>query len=174
MLIREDAGKITTTQTNLAKAMGLSVQRIQQLVKEGVVVRDAKDKRGGVFIVESIRNYYDTFKKQSDSEENVDYSREKALHEKAERQIAELKLKRMEQNVYDAVIVKWVMENMKEEASKRFLELPKHIAPMLAKKKRYEIFDIMTKEIEKTLLELSEYEPTIEKEEAAEESESPV
>ena len=49
MKVRGKAREITVTQRSLADAIGLTPPRISQLIQEGVVIRDEKDKSGGVF-----------------------------------------------------------------------------------------------------------------------------
>ena len=50
MKVRGKAREITVTQRSLADAIGLTPPRISQLIQEGVVIRDEKDKSGGVFL----------------------------------------------------------------------------------------------------------------------------
>ena len=55
MKVTCDPRKITVSQTNLGKALGLTTGRVAQLIKEGVVFRDDNDKSGGVFLVKSVQ-----------------------------------------------------------------------------------------------------------------------
>lgn len=48
MKVTEDPRKITVSQVNLAKALGVTTVRVNQLIQEGIVIRDDEDKRGGV------------------------------------------------------------------------------------------------------------------------------
>ena len=58
MKINEDPRNINVSQMNLAKGLGLSVNRISQLINEGIVIRDDDDDaRGAVFLLQSARNY---------------------------------------------------------------------------------------------------------------------
>lgn len=50
MKVRGKAREITVTQRSLADAIGLTPPRISQLIQEGVVIRDEKDKSGGVLM----------------------------------------------------------------------------------------------------------------------------
>ena len=56
MKVAEDPRKITVSQTNMARAIGVTSGRVYQLIQEGVVLRDDNDTRGGVYLVQSIRN----------------------------------------------------------------------------------------------------------------------
>ena len=114
MKVSGDPRKITVSQSNFAKAVGLTTGRISQLIKEGVVIRDEKDARGGVFLLQSARNY-DRLKgpvSSEDGEDSLDLMAEKARHEKVKRELAELKLAKAEARAYDARTVEMVMTEM--------------------------------------------------------------
>ena len=53
--VREDIRKLTTSQSNLSRALGLTQPRINQLIDEGIVIRDEQDTTGGVMIFESLK-----------------------------------------------------------------------------------------------------------------------
>ena len=72
MKVRGKAREITVTQRSLADAIGLAPPRISQLIQEGVVIRDEKDKSGGVFLVQSILNYKDATKGSGGDEDCLD------------------------------------------------------------------------------------------------------
>ncbi len=162
MKVNIDPRKITVSQTNLAKALGVTSGRISQLIQEGVAVKDDSDPRGGVMLVESIRRY-DSRKSSapaSDGDE-TDYMLEKAKHEKVKRELAELKLAKAEARAYDARTVEMVMTEMLSNLRTQLLGLPSKLAPILARQEKEQIYDAMTKEIEEKLLELSEYTPEL-------------
>lgn len=168
MKVAEDPRKITVSQTNLAKAIGLTVGRVSQLIQEGVVIRDEKDGRGGVKLVESIRNY-DMLKAgggrpsadDDETEETVDYYTEKARHEKAKRELTELQLAKAEANAYDARTVELVMTEMLSNLRTQLLGMPSKLAPILEGKPKDDIYTILNAEIEDKLSELSEYTPDL-------------
>ena len=153
MKVRGKAREITVTQRSLADAIGLTPPRISQLIQEGVVIRDEKDKSGGVFLVQSILNYKDATKGNG-GDEDIDYMTEKARHEKTKREIAELRLAKMEHRVYSA---KTVMTEMLSNLRTKLLGLPTKLAPQLEGKTKEEIYARLTKELEEKLSELSEY-----------------
>lgn len=175
MKVTCDPREITVSQTNLGKALGLTTGRIAQLVSEGVVFRDDNDKSGAVLLVKSVQSY-DAFKsgsKKAADGESVDYMQEKALHEKTKREISELRLAKMERNVYDARTVELVLTEMLSNLRTQLLGLPAKLAPILDGKDKNAIYKRMTEEIEEKLSELSEYEPAMfadEVEDANEES----
>ena len=162
MKITKDLKKLTTTQRELARAIGITQPYVSQLTKNGVVVRDENDKNGGVFVVESMKNYFTQRGdggKAEDAGGDVDINIERAKREKAERQIAELKLAKMEGKVYDARTVEMVQTEMLSNLRTQLLGLPTKLAPILEGLKREEIYEVLTKEIKEKLSELAEYTP---------------
>lgn len=153
------AREITVTQKNLANYLGISPARICKLVKEGTVIRDESDESGGVFFGDSIRNYWIRKNEIAESDDDVDINLERAKREAAERKIAELKLAKMENRVYDARVVELVQTEMLSNLRTQLLGLPAKLAPIIEGKSRAEVYEILTKEIEEKLGELSEYTP---------------
>lgn len=164
MKVAADPRQITVSQSNFAKAVGLTTARVSQLIHEGVVIRDDNDARGGVMLLESFRNY-DRMKGASkpapndDDGEGIDYMQEKALHERVKRELAELKLAKAEARAYDARTVEMVLTEMLSNLRTQLLGLPSKLAPQLEEKEKGEIYEVMTREIEEKLSELSEYTP---------------
>lgn len=167
MKVRGKAREITVTQRSLADAIGLTPPRISQLIQEGVVIRDEKDKSGGVFLVQSIINYKDATRGSGD--DDIDYIAEKAKHEKTKREIAELRLAKMEQNAYSAKTVELVLTEMLSNLRTQLLGLPTKLAPQLEGKTKEEVYGRLTKEITEKLSELSEYSPDLFTDEVEEE-----
>lgn len=161
--VAEDARKITVSQSNLARAIGVTSGRVSQLIQEGIVLRDDKDARGGVFLVQSIRNYgaLKNGRVADDDEEDIDYISEKAKHERIKREIAELRLAKMEGSVYAAKTVELVLTEMLSNLRTQLLGLPSKLAPQLEGKTRDQIYEVMTRELEERLSELSEYTPEL-------------
>ena len=158
MKITEDLSKLTTTQRNLASALKLTQPRISQLIKDGTVIRDESDTNGAVFILDSLRNFYS---QRAISTDEVDFNREKALHERAKRQIAELKLEKALGNVYDSKVVERVVTEDLVKLRTRLLTIPSKLAPMIEGKSKGEIDLILTREIEDTLAEMSNFDPSV-------------
>lgn len=171
MKVRGKAREITVTQRSLADAIGLTPPRISQLIQEGVVIRDEKDKSGGVFLVQSILNYKDSTK--GSGGDDIDYMTEKARHEKTKRKIAELRLAKMEHRVYSAKTVELVMTEMLSNLRTQLLGLPTKLAPQMEGKTKEEIYARLTKELEEKLSELSEYSPDLFTDEEVEEEDEP-
>lgn len=162
MKVKENIKELTTSQYNLSKALGLTPQRVNQLIDEGVVIRDEGDKSGGVMLFDSLKNYFSSKVTNADG---LDYWDEKAKHEKVKRETSELKLKKLDGSVYDAKTVELAMTEQLVTLRIKLLGLPVKLTPQLEGKMKNEIYDLMTSEIEDILNELSEYDPKMFKEE---------
>lgn len=156
MKVSKELKKLTTTQTEMARALGISQQRVSQMLKEDIMVRD---KSGSVLVIESLKNYYKLRSSELGDGEEIDLNVEKAKHEKTKREIAELKLAMMEGKAYDARTVELVLTEMLSNLRTQLLGMPSKLAPQLERKKKEKIYELMTKEIEEKLNELSEYTP---------------
>jgi len=159
--ISKDLKSLTTTQQEMGKALGLTSPRIHQLIGEGVAVRDPDDPRGGIFVVETIKNYYSQRTGGTPNEDAPDLLEERARHEKAKREIAELKLAELQGKVYPARTVELVMTEMASNLRTQLLGLPAKLAPILEGLTKEEIYSMLTKEIEEKLSELSSYSPDL-------------
>ena len=155
MKVREDIRKLTTTQSNLGKALGLTQPRINQLIEEGVVIRDERDAVGGVLIFESVKNFY-TAKAADSGDDEADFWKEKALHERAKRELAEIKLAKTRGELYEAGTVEFVLCELVTNFRSKLLGLPSKYARRLEGKSRAEIYDVLTVAIEEELTELGE------------------
>ena len=155
MKIREDAREITVTQRNLAKILGLTPERIRQLVIKGIIKRDEKDDSGGVYLVESLQRYY------KQSLDTVEYDKEHALLEQIKRKTAELKLQKARGELYDAKTIETVITQDLLKVRTQLLSIPIKLSGELEGKSKGEIFERLTAEIETALREISEYDAKI-------------
>ena len=94
-------------------------------------------------------------------EAELDLTRERAKHEKTKREIAELRLAKMENRTYDAKTVELVLTEMLSNLRTQLLGMPSKLAPQLEGKPRGQIYELMTRELEERLSELSEYSPEL-------------
>ena len=153
---------LTVTQKQLAAAIGVVPARVNHLISDGVVIRDETNAGGAVYLFESVKRYYSG--KQDESagvEAELNRTKEKAKHERTKREIAELRLAKMEHQVYDARTVELVITEMLSNLRTQLLGLPSKLAPQLEGISKEQIYEIMTREIEDKLSELSEYEPEL-------------
>lgn len=156
MKLDKNCKEWTVSQSHLARILEVSHQRVNQLIEEEVVVRDESSKSGGVFLIESLRNYYLSKNTVKDNESgSVNFWKEKGLHERAKRQMAELKLRVRKGELYEASIVEAVMTEQLVNFRNKLLGIPAKFATRLEGKSRAEINDALTEEIENCLDELS-------------------
>lgn len=161
--ITKGINQVTTTQTQMARALKISQQRVSQMAKDGTL---PVDETGALLLVDGLRKYYQV---TVSGLEEIDLEKERALHEKVKREIAELKLDKMKKNAYSARVVEYVMTAMAANLRTQLLGLPSKLAPMLEGKSKEEIYTAMTKEIEEKLSELAAYSPDLFDEEVDEE-----
>lgn len=141
----------------LAEVLNLSPRRIQQLADEEIIV---KNSRGKYNALESIRRYIQFLQEKRSESDEANYFKERALHEKAKREMAELKLAKLKNQLHDAADVEAVMANMLVTFRSRMLSLPDKVSPkLLAMDNLSEISETIRDEIMDALTELSEYNP---------------
>lgn len=150
MKLSGDYREWRVSQSQMAQILGLSSGRISQLIEEKIIERD--EGNGGVFLVESLRNYYQSKQARTGK---VNFWDERGLHERAKRKLAELKLKKAREELYDAATVKRVMAEQLTNFRNRLQGLPSLLAPLLEDKSRHYIYDRLNHEIEELLEELS-------------------
>lgn len=137
----------------LAKLLNITQRRVNQLAEEKIITRQPE---GDFVLPEAIAEFY-SFKFQSD--EAIDFMAEKALHEKAKRELAELELQKRRNEVHDAADVELVMTDMLTNLRSQLLGLPAKMAPQLANRDKDFIDQALTDEIHARLTELSDYSP---------------
>ena len=138
---------------DLADLLMVTTRRVNQLVTEEVINREPE---GDFVLPTAIAAYYDY--KNSDSDEAA-YLEEKAWHERAKRQLAELELQKRRNEVHDAADVELVMTDMLTNLRSQLLGLPAKMAPQLANRDKDYIDQVLTEEIQSRLMELSDYNP---------------
>lgn len=143
----------TCTQRQLSRALKLSTTRINQLIDEGIVVRDESSRSGQVMLFESLQNY---FLSKNATGDNVNFWKERGLHEKAKRELAEVKLAKTRGELYEASVVEGVLVEVLTNFRNKLLGLPSKYAAQLEGKTRAEIYSSLSAAIEEELAELSE------------------
>jgi hypothetical protein len=161
--IIKDLNEILTTSDGLAGCFGLSRPRIIQLAKEGVLDRDKSSKYA---VQDNVKRYIDFIKSgqkvtESDEEFQANYWEEKALHEKAKRELTEMNLAKMQGKMHDAKDVELVMTEMLTNLRTQLLGLPSQLAPQLANQSQETIYDLLNREIEAKLIEIKDYTPNL-------------
>lgn len=149
------AGEIrlmAVTQKQMAAALKLSATRVNELCDEKIIVRDEFSRNGQVLLFESLKNYF-LSKKATD--DGVNYWTEKARHEKAKRELAELKLQKERGEVYDAAEYEATLLEALTDFKTKLTGLGHKLARQLEGKSANEICDIIDGEIDIALKELS-------------------
>ena len=114
------------------------------------------DENGKILLVQSLEQIYN--KNSQNSCENVSFEEERALHEKAKREIAELKLGELKNDLHKTADIVYLVGNMVIVFRRTLLALPSKMATSLAGKTPEDINEILTKEINRALKELSEFD----------------
>lgn len=139
----------------LSRLLGISVRRINQMIKnEGKIT---KEPEGDFILKKAISEYYIAKYKQDD----VDYSHEKALHERAKRKLTEMEVRKRANELHEAADVEIVLTDMLVNLRTKLLGIPAKMAIQLAERPKEEIEELLTKEIEFLLLEVKDYKPTM-------------
>ena len=149
------AGEIrlmAVTQKQMAQALKLSPARINELCDEKVIVRDEFSRTGQVLLFESLKNY---FLSKKSTDDGVNYWTEKGRHEKAKRELAELKLQKERGEVYDAAEYENALLEELTTFKTTLTGLGHKLARQLEGKPANEICDIIDNEIDEALKELS-------------------
>ena len=160
--IRDLSHIIVNTDT-LADLLGFTRQRINQLAKEGILERQAA---GRWPLLKNIQRYLDYLrtgvKDQDEAESQAKYWEEKALHEKARREMAEIKLAKLKNQMHDAADIEFVLTNMLVTFRNRILAIPDKVAPkIIGVDNLSEISETINDELIEALSELSEYDPAM-------------
>lgn len=146
-----DIKKITVGQSELSRALNISRQRITQLIQEKIFLRDETDPSGGVFLFDSLRNYWLRQVEKS----GEDYFKVKAQHEEVKKNLSELKLREREGELYEASDVEAAWAEILTTLRTNLLALPAKFSAQFEGKSAAEIYKIMTVEIEDKLQEIS-------------------
>lgn len=160
---RKDISGLVVSSDTLASCFNLTRPRINQMADENVLVREANRK---YLLLENIQRYV-RYVKSSAKEEDGDeefqaiYWEEKALHEKAKRELTEIRLDKTKGKMHEARDVELFMTEMLTTLRTQLLGLASQLAPRLAGKEQEEIYENINSAIEEKLQELSEYKPEL-------------
>jgi phage terminase Nu1 subunit (DNA packaging protein) len=149
---------VVVTTAEISEIFGLSDRRVQQLVKEGALV---KVSRGKYDLKASVQRYIEYIKEQAQkTEEELDLTKEKTLLTRANRQKVELELQIMRGELHRSEDVRRVMNDMLGAFRARILAIPSKVAPrLIAQTNAAVIQNIVRNEVYEALQELSEYDP---------------
>jgi phage terminase Nu1 subunit (DNA packaging protein) len=146
--------ELIISQREFAKIVGLTQQRVSQMCRDEELVCDDE---GKILLTQSLVFLHrQAAEKKGDAE--VSYDEEKALHEKAKREIAELKLGELKNELHKTSDITYLVGNMVVVFRRTLLALPSKMATSLAGKTPEDINELLTKEINRALKELSEFD----------------
>lgn len=160
-----DLTEIVVASKVLESLFGLKDRTIRDLADKGIVKRDS---HGKYLLWNSARGYITALKainagkngvRTEDDEQDLDYDREHAAHERVKRQISEIRLQLIKGQVHKAEDVERVMTDMFEKFKSKMNAIPSKMAKKLEGKSRIEIQTVLREEIDGALIELSNYNP---------------
>lgn len=163
MSVKTDVSGIIVNTDALAKLFGVTRRYINQLAKEGVLERRAPGRWQLETNVIKYIEFLRSGKSDPEGQESKSiYWEERAKHEAAKREMAELKLAKLKNQMHDAADVEMVMTNMLTVFRNRILGIPQKLAPKLISMNNLaEISNIIETELMETLLELKDYDPAL-------------
>lgn len=129
------------------------------MVVEQVLVRDTKS--GKYYLPDCVKRYID-YKVNAELKSDVDYEKERALHEKAKREKAELLLAQMKGELHAAAKIEKVMTDMIVKAKTKLRGVSVKTAPSLLAQTEISVVEhIVAEAIDECLLELADYDPEL-------------
>lgn len=137
--------------SSMALVLGITTARLRQLVGESVVEKRGQNKYG---LVECVRRYFNHKSKSA----TVSFDKEHTLLEKAKRETAELELAKKRRDVHSTDDIEMAVGNILVVFKRTMLSMPHKLAKQLEGKSAAKISEILTKEINDGLLELSQFD----------------
>ncbi len=152
------------TVTQLAKLIDVSPRYVQQLTRDGILQRatdeDGRELRGryNLWSVRDYCRYLRTLARLDDASEQR-YSALRNERMAADNELTQLNLAERKSQLHNSDDVEFVMTQMLTAFKARTLAIPSRVSRSLIGKKTFrEIYDLLTREIELCLLELSGYD----------------
>lgn len=145
---------MTVSQRQMSAAIKLSTTRVNELINEGIMIRDPSTEQGQLMLLDSLKNYY--LSKSGADEETVNFWAERSKHEKAKREMAELKLAERKGELYYAADVEAEITEWLVDFRNKLLGVGHKLAKRLEGKTAAAICDIIDDEIDEILKELNE------------------
>lgn len=143
--------RLQISQAKMGEILGISQQHVSRLVENGTL---EKDKQGKILLVQSLKKYY-TLRADEMEKQEVSFEKERALNERAKREMNELRLGREKHDLHKTEDILFLVGGMVIEFRQRILSLPSKMATSLVGKSQEEINNILTQQLTATLTELS-------------------
>ncbi len=144
------------TAAAVAKWLDLSERRVRQLRDDKIIT----EYRPGLYNLQEVNHQYINYlRKNSPTEEQIDYNTERAKLVRAKRVNQELELQLRKNEVHTSEDVEQVMTDMLIRFKTRLMSIPAKLSPILSKKKdQTEIFKLLKAGIDEALEELSDFQ----------------
>lgn len=158
----DELNEILVNSKTLEALFGVKDRTIRYLADNGIAKRDS---HGKYLLMDSAKSYITTLKignaaiHTDDSEEELNLTTERAIHEHTKRQITEIKLQLIKGQVHKSEDVETVMTDMFIKFREKMSAMPAKLARKLEGKDKSEIQKILRKEINSALNGLADYNP---------------
>jgi hypothetical protein len=152
-----DYGNVIVTARELASVLGLSEPQIYTLRRRGIF-GSVKAKRSEFQLGPSVRSYVQ-YKCGQQTEADADFHKERALKEKANRQLREILFEQTRGQLHRAEDVKSIQTHSNNQIRSRLLEFSNSLALQLIGKEPAETKATIDTEVRKVLVGLSRYDP---------------
>lgn len=142
----------------LGEILGITERQVNRIAEKGDVFQ--RDLNGTFDVVQCVHDYYKT--KFCHEDYSVELEREKVKHERIKREKSELLLAKMRNELHEAPIIEEVITGMLVTFRNRMLGIPSKLAPqVIGQRSIAKISELIGKEINEALTELSEYDPSM-------------
>lgn len=147
--------KLYTTKA-VATWLDLTEARVRQLRKEKIIT----EYKPGLFDLKTVNHEYINYlRKNSPTQEDVDYNTERAKLVRVKRESQELELRKRKDELHETADIEQVMTDTLIKFKARLMAIPAKQSPILAKKKsQAEIFKILKAAIDEALEELADFQ----------------
>lgn len=146
-------------QKTLASALGITARQVRNLRDEGMFSFIPGTKKYD--LTKCVKEYIEfKVKAETGRGASIDIEKEKAQHERAKKEITQLKLRKLRKEVHEASDVREMLTGMLVNFRSHLLSVPSRIAPLILNESDINvIIRRLEKEMLDTLDELSEYDP---------------
>ena len=146
-------------QKTVASALGITARQVRNLRDEGMFsfIRGTKK----YDLTECVKEYIEfKVKAETGRGASIDIEKERAQHERAKKEITQLKLRKLRKEIHEASDVREMLTGMLVNFRSRLLSVPSRIAPLILNESDINvIIRRLEKEMLDTLDELAEYDP---------------
>lgn len=144
----------------IAQVLGLSERRVRQLRDEEII----KPSRGDFYeLTPTIQSYIGYLKGQNGGGQAADYNIERSKLVRAKRMNEELDLQIKSHELHSSAVVEQVVSDMLVRFKSRMMAIPSKASPQLSKMTdKNDIYDLLKKNIDEALMELSDFKSAME------------